>query len=126
VIDPKHLSPPGGTLTIKIRIMEQRIAIVHWIWWSTAVLWILAAQSALATPLLKAREAFNVLDYVDPLIGTSAGGHVFPGPTMPFGMAKPVADVFGENQGGFTTESNSINGFSHMHDSGTGGSDDTF
>jgi hypothetical protein len=37
------------------------------------------------------------------------------------GMAKPVADVAGENQGGFSTEAFSINGFSHMHDSGTGG-----
>jgi Glycosyl hydrolase family 92 N-terminal domain len=36
-------------------------------------------------------------------------------------MAKPVADVTGENQGGFSTESFSITGFSHMHDSGTGG-----
>jgi hypothetical protein len=39
------------------------------------------------------------------------------------GMAKPVADVSSENQGGFSTDSNTpaINGFSHMHDSGTGG-----
>jgi glycosyl hydrolase family 92 len=37
------------------------------------------------------------------------------------GMAKPVADVAGENQGGFSTDAFSITGFSHMHDSGTGG-----
>src|ERR1700748_2305968 len=37
------------------------------------------------------------------------------------GMAKPVADVAGENQRGFSTEAFSITGFSHMHDSGTGG-----
>ncbi|KAF2429521.1 alpha-1,2-mannosidase, putative subfamily [Tothia fuscella] len=61
-------------------------------------------------------------DYVDPLIGTSAGGHVFPGATMPFGMAKAVADVNGENQGGFSSENGNVMGFSHMHDSGTGGS----
>jgi hypothetical protein len=36
-------------------------------------------------------------------------------------MAKPVADVAGENQGGFSTDPFSIIGFSHMHDSGTGG-----
>lgn len=41
---------------------------------------------------------------------------------MPFGMAKAVADVVGENQGGFSTEGLAISGFSHMHDSGTGGS----
>lgn len=37
-------------------------------------------------------------------------------------MAKPVADVNSENHGGFSTEDNvGITGFSHMHDSGTGG-----
>jgi putative alpha-1,2-mannosidase len=37
-------------------------------------------------------------------------------------MAKAVADVSGDNQGGFASDSSSITGFSHMHDSGTGGS----
>jgi hypothetical protein len=36
-------------------------------------------------------------------------------------MAKAVADVVSENQGGFSTEDTPISGFSHMHDSGTGG-----
>jgi hypothetical protein len=36
-------------------------------------------------------------------------------------MAKAVADVMSENQGGFSTEETQIIGFSHMHDSGTGG-----
>ncbi|KAF2192013.1 glycoside hydrolase family 92 protein [Zopfia rhizophila CBS 207.26] len=61
-------------------------------------------------------------DYVDPLIGTINGGHVFPGATLPFGMAKAGPDVNGENQGGFASDNSSIIGFSHMHDSGTGGS----
>lgn len=30
---------------------------------------------------------------------TTTAGHVFPGATLPFGMAKAVADVTGENQG---------------------------
>ena len=38
------------------------------------------------------------------------------------GMAKAVADVTGENQGGFASDNSTIIGFSHMHDSGTGGS----
>ncbi|KAB2581315.1 Six-hairpin glycosidase-like protein [Lasiodiplodia theobromae] len=67
-------------------------------------------------------SAYNILDYVDPLIGTVNGGHVFAGATLPFGMAKPVADVTGENQGGYASDDSLINGFSHMHDSGTGGS----
>lgn len=36
-------------------------------------------------------------------------------------MAKAVADVDGEDQGGYASDGSSINGFSHMHDSGTGG-----
>lgn len=41
----------------------------------------------------------NILSLVDPLIGTTNGGHVFPGATLPFGMAKASADVNVENQG---------------------------
>ncbi len=48
-------------------------------------------------------------------------GHVFPGATLPFGMAKAVADVNTELQGGFASDDGDITGFSHMHDSGTGG-----
>lgn len=48
---------------------------------------------------------------------------MFPGATLPFGMAKAGPDVIGENQGGFSSnDSEPIYGFSHMHDSGTGGS----
>lgn len=36
-------------------------------------------------------------------------------------MAKAVADVTGENQGGYGSDGSKIRGFSHMHDSGTGG-----
>ena len=38
------------------------------------------------------------------------------------GMAKAVADCNGDNQGGFASDGSDITGFSHMHDSGTGGS----
>ncbi|KAJ5682165.1 secreted glycosidase, partial [Penicillium macrosclerotiorum] len=59
--------------------------------------------------------------YVDPLIGSTAGGNVFAGASLPYGIAKPVADVDGQNTGGFSTDGSNITGFSHMHDSGTGG-----
>ena len=36
-------------------------------------------------------------------------------------MAKSVADTDGDNKGGFNSRANVITGFSHMHDSGTGG-----
>ncbi|TLD14556.1 hypothetical protein PspLS_11199 [Pyricularia sp. CBS 133598] len=78
-----------------------------WIWTSSLIL-----SSALGQ---------TVLDFVDPLIGTTNGGHVFPGATLPFGMAKAGADVDQENQGGFSFGDNKITGFSHLHDSGTGG-----
>jgi putative alpha-1,2-mannosidase len=48
----------------------------------------------------------------------SLAGHVFAGATLPFGMVKAVADVNGENQGGFSTDGSNVIGFSHMHDSG--------
>lgn len=54
-------------------------------------------------------------------IQTDSAGNVFAGATLPYGMAKAVADVDSEsNQGGFTTEGGNVTGFSTMHDSGTG------
>ncbi|KAK4176832.1 family 92 putative glycoside hydrolase [Triangularia setosa] len=65
----------------------------------------------------------DILRYVDPLIGTTNGGHVFPGASLPYGMAKAVADTnsHAENAAGFVSDNSEILGFSHMHDSGTGG-----
>ncbi|TVY87384.1 putative secreted glycosidase, partial [Lachnellula willkommii] len=83
---------------------------------------------ALALPLVFGLPAekrdFDVFNYINPLIGTDNGGHVFPGATLPFGMAKAVADVDNpdEKQGGFASDDSNITGFSHMHDDGTGGS----
>lgn len=68
-----------------------------------------------------AQSGADILPFVDPLIGTVNGGHVFPGASLPFSMAKAVADVTGEKQGGFASDGSNITGFSHMHDSGTGG-----
>lgn len=48
-------------------------------------------------------NALDILDLVDPLIGTVDGGHVFPGASLPYGMAKAVADVNEETQGGFAS-----------------------
>lgn len=69
-----------------------------------------AAAQALLLLLLFVGTAFaqqqdDIFKYVDPLIGTTNGGHVFPGATLPFGMAKAVADVDGsEAQGGFASD----------------------
>ncbi|KAI9717195.1 MAG: hypothetical protein M1828_007388 [Chrysothrix sp. TS-e1954] len=68
-----------------------------------------------------AASDFDVFQYVDQLIGTNNMGNVFAGATLPYGMAKAVADCSGQNTGGFATDGSNITGFSHMHDSGTGG-----
>lgn len=66
-------------------------------------------------------QPFDPLALVDPLIGSRRGGNVFAGATLPYGLAKAVADVDGEKTGGFATDGSSVTGFSVVHDSGTGG-----
>lgn len=64
--------------------------------------------------------------YVDPLIGTSATGHTFPGAVRPHGMVQlsPDTGFSGwDHASGYRHDDNAIMGFSHMHLSGTGGSD---
>ncbi|CAN9267731.1 unnamed protein product [Alternaria alternata] len=66
-------------------------------------------------------QGLDALRWIDPLIGSRDGGNVFAGATLPYSMAKAVADVDGENTGGFSTDGSNITGFSALHDSGTGG-----
>ncbi|KAK1728400.1 family 92 glycosyl hydrolase [Colletotrichum acutatum] len=66
-------------------------------------------------------QSFDPLAFVDPLIGSQRGGNVFAGATLPYGLAKAVADVDGEKTGGYSTDGSNITGFSIVHDSGTGG-----
>ena len=71
---------------------------------------------------LASAQITDPLQYVDQLIGSSNGGNVFSGATLPYGMAKAVADTNStSNQGGFTLDGTNVTGFSSMHDSGTGG-----
>ncbi|KAI1132872.1 alpha-1,2-mannosidase-like protein [Nemania abortiva] len=72
---------------------------------------------------LRGEPSNDILQFVDPLIGTVNGGHVFPGATLPYGMAKPGADTnnWGEAAAGFVSDDSLISGFSQLHDSGTGG-----
>lgn len=74
------------------------------------------------TELLQVRNiSGGGYDFVNPLIGTINGGHVFAGATLPFGMAKAVADTTEDSHGGYASNGSPMTGFSHMHDSGTGG-----
>ncbi|KAH7126661.1 glycosyl hydrolase family 92-domain-containing protein [Dendryphion nanum] len=88
---------------------------------SAHIILIVTLLTSLSLPV-SAQNTTDLLKYVDPLIGSANGGNVFPGATLPYGMAKAVADVDSvSNQGGFTTENSNVTGFSTMHDSGTGG-----
>lgn len=63
---------------------------------------------------------------VDPMIGTNAHGHTFPGATAPFGMVQLSPDTrLGTWDGcsGYHYSDTVIYGFSHTHLSGTGCSD---
>ncbi|KAI0405935.1 glycoside hydrolase family 92 protein [Xylaria palmicola] len=73
------------------------------------------------SPLVALCADDGVLRFVDPLIGSTNGGNVFAGATRPYGLAKAVADVDGQNTGGFATDGSNVVGFSAVHDSGTGG-----
>ncbi|KAJ5140150.1 secreted glycosidase, partial [Penicillium atrosanguineum] len=85
---------------------------------------VIASGRVLANAALPAvPDDYDVLQYIDPLIGSANGGNVFSGASLPYGMAKAVADTDSENnQGGFAYDGSSVTGFSSMHDSGTGGS----
>ncbi|EAS27511.2 alpha-1,2-mannosidase [Coccidioides immitis RS] len=72
-------------------------------------------------PTIAVPPDLDPLSFVDQLIGTVNGGNVFAGATLPYGMAKAVADVDGQKTAGFSTDGSKVTGFSHMHDSGTGG-----
>jgi predicted alpha-1,2-mannosidase len=79
----------------------------------------------------------NLVQYVNPLIGTQKMGHTFPGATVPFGMVQLSPDTdtlqYLENGkynpdmykycGGYQFDDKTIVGFSHTHFSGTGHSD---
>lgn len=82
-------------------------------------------------------ELKNLIQYVDPMIGTARMGHTYPGATVPFGSVQlsPETDtiVYGLNGkyngevykycAGYQYEDKTIVGFSHTHFSGTGHSD---
>jgi len=62
--------------------------------------------------------------FVDPLLGASGGGNVFPGAVVPFGMIKPGPDMVapeGHDANAGWSVDGEIRGFSQTHVSGTGG-----
>lgn len=66
----------------------------------------------------------QLASHVDPLLGVSGGGNIFPGPAVPFGMIKPCPDmsaIAGNDANAGWNETGNILGFSQTHVSGTGG-----
>ncbi len=87
---------------------------------------ILAGITLLFVLSISAAQKSDPVRYVDPMIGTAAHGHVFPGATLPFGMVQLSPDE--ETSGwdwcsGYNYSSRTIMGFSHTHLSGTGAMD---
>jgi len=79
----------------------------------------LPARAAVATPP-------DLLDSVDPMIGTGGHGHVYPGATLPFGMVQLSPDTDNarwDASSGYYYADKTLLGFSHSHLSGTGGGD---
>ncbi|MCA9772324.1 MAG: GH92 family glycosyl hydrolase [Myxococcales bacterium] len=69
-------------------------------------------------------EVFDPAAWVDPLIGTEGDGNAIPGPMVPHGMVKlspDTADGFGTIEG-YEYATPRIEGFSHTHLEGPGGS----
>ena len=65
-------------------------------------------------------ETKSPADYVNPFIGTDAGGHTFPGACLPFGMVQLSPDNGYKGVKAYGYQGKRIIGFSHTHLSGTG------
>jgi predicted alpha-1,2-mannosidase len=88
-------------------------------------LWILAWFTALGwannLPASESIRPADPVDCVDPFIGTTSGGNVFAGATLPFGFVQPGPDTGpGSGASGYDNDK-PINGFSQQHISGLGG-----
>jgi len=66
------------------------------------------------------KETKSPADYVNPFIGTDAGGHTFPGACLPFGMVQLSPDNGYKGVKAYGYQGKNIIGFSHTHLSGTG------
>jgi len=83
---------------------------------------ILLCLPLLLLPCVSAHSQFAKL--VDPFLGASGGGNVFPGPVVPFGEIKPGPDMAapaGHDPNAGWNATDNIRGFSQTHVSGTGG-----
>ena len=82
----------------------------------------LCVLSAILMGSFAAQAQEDLLQYVDPFIGTDAQGGTFPGATRPFGMVQLSPDnapTIADWSSGYHYSASKIIGFSHMHLSGS-------
>lgn len=76
-----------------------------------------------STKTVEVAKNNDVLEYVDPFIGTGGHGHTFPGATVPWGMVQLSPDNPSKGwdwTSGYNYSDSILLGFSHTHLSGTG------
>ncbi|MDX1284533.1 MAG: GH92 family glycosyl hydrolase, partial [Draconibacterium sp.] len=88
-----------------------------------SLLLLVATVSFTETSIAQTSEKKELVNYVDPFIGTDFFGHTFPGASRPYSMVHLSPDV--HTQGwtycaGYIYSESSIMGFSHTHWSGVG------
>ena len=105
----------------------------------TALFILFACQTEMSkeNKVVKNTEISNLIQFVNPFIGTKNMGHTFPGAAAPFGMVQLSPETNSEPMfidgkynkptyrycSGYQYEDSTIFGFSHTHFSGTGHSD---
>uniref|UniRef100_A0A8H7XU12 Glycoside hydrolase family 92 protein n=1 Tax=Psilocybe cubensis TaxID=181762 RepID=A0A8H7XU12_PSICU len=82
-----------------------------------------SVSNAVTKPTKPIPKITDPASLVIPFIGTTNGGHVFPGATLPHGMIKAGMDTDSPgNHAGYDGDPTfNVTGFSQLHDSGTGG-----
>ena len=119
---------PGGRRLRKRSVVRARA------WWRTFLL--LAAAAVLLTACSSgggsqqqaAPPAVSPVGYVDPFIGTEGEGNVVPGPSLPHAMVKlsPDTNVDPGSVDAYEYGDDKIQGFSHTHLEGPGGSNNGY
>ena len=100
--------------------MQTRIRTALW------TLVVVLLLSPLAAVQAESQHAYPLVEKVNPLVGTAAHGHTFPGVVLPFGMVQLSPDTGNVDWdwcSGYHYTDRSIMGFSHTHLSGTGCAD---
>ncbi|KAH9919561.1 glycoside hydrolase family 92 protein [Fomitopsis serialis] len=92
--------------------------------WLASRFWtVFVALSVFSVPHVSLAQIEDPASLVNMFIGTTNGGHVFPGATLPHGMVKVGMDTDSPgNQAGYDADPTyNAWGFSQLHDQGTGG-----